>query len=132
MFGYHGKALLVNLTTQEVRWEPLDQEVLLGFIGGIGLGTYLLYRHCPPNVEPLDPANPLIFVCSPLVGSRLTTSSKFAVLTKSPLTGFIGDSLSSSFLATELKKTGCDALIITGKSSSLTLLSINDGQVEFP
>ena len=40
-----------------------------------------------PGVEPFDPANPLIFVGSPLVGTRLTTSSKFAVLTKSPLTG---------------------------------------------
>ena len=77
------------------------------------------------------PANPLIFVTSPLVGSRLTTSSKFAVLTKSPLTGFIGDSLSSSFMATELKKTGCDALIVTGKSESPCLLSIDDGEVKF-
>ena len=65
------------------------------------------------------------------MGSRLTTSSKFAVLTKSPLTGFIGDSLSSSFMATELKKTGCDALIVTGKSESPCLLSIDDGEVKF-
>ena len=77
------------------------------------------------------PANPLIFVTSPLVGSRLTTSSKFAVLTKSPLTGFIGDSLSSSFMATELKKTGCDALIVSGRSESPCLLSIDDGEVKF-
>ena len=131
MFGYHGKVLLVNLTTQDVRWDPLDESVLRNFIGGIGLGTYLLYNSCPPNIEPLDPANPLLFVGSPLVGSRLTTSSKFAVLTKSPLTGFIGDSLSSSFLAVELKKTGCDALIITGKSPFPTLLYIKDGQVQF-
>jgi aldehyde:ferredoxin oxidoreductase len=131
MYGYHGKALCVNLTTQVVQWEPLPEHVLRRFIGGIGLGTYLLYTHCPPGVEPFDPANPLIFVGSPLVGSRLTTSSKFAVLTKSPLTGFIGDSLSSSFMATELKKTGCDALIISGRSSSPGLLFINDGAVEF-
>ena len=131
MFGYHGKALLINLTTREAGWEMLDESVLRRFIGGIGLGTYLLYKHCPAGVEPLNPANPLIFVGSPLVGSRLTTSSKFAVLGKSPLTGFIGDSLSSSFLATELKKTGCDALVITGKSSSATLLSIDNGKVHF-
>ena len=131
MYGYHRRAMLVDLTTQEVRWEPLREEVLRRFIGGIGLGTYLLYRHCPPRIDPLDPANPLIFVTSPLAGSRLTTSSKFAVLAKSPLTGFIGDSLSSSFLATELKKTGCDALVITGRSSFPTLLSIVDGEVEF-
>ena len=131
MFGYHGKALVVNLTDRAVRWDPLEESVLRRFIGGIGLGTYLLYRYCPPNVEPLDPANPLIFVCSPLVGSRLTTSSKFAVLTKSPLTGFIGDSLSSSFMATELKRTGCDALILTGRSPNPTLLSISDSGVDF-
>ncbi len=131
MYGYHGKAMLVDLTTRGVDWFPLTEDVLRRFIGGTGLGTYLLYRFCPPGASPLGPENPLIFVTSPLVGSRLTTSSKFAVLAKSPLTGFIGDSLSSSFLATELKKAGCDALVITGKSASPTLLSIEDGNVEF-
>ena len=131
MYGYNGKVLLVDLTSQAVRWEDLSDQVLQRFIGGAGLGTYLLYTYCPQGIDPLDPANPLIFVGSPLVGSRLTTSSKFAVLTKSPLTGCIGDSLSSSFLATELKKAGCDALIITGRSASPCLLSIDDGAVAF-
>ena len=130
-YGYNGRALIVDLGLRESRRVPLDEDVLRRFIGGSGLGAYLLYKHCPPGVEPLAPENPLIFVCSPLVGSRLTTSSKFAVLTKSPLTGFIGDSLSSSFMATELKNAGMDALIITGKSASPCLLSINDGKVEY-
>ena len=131
LYGYNGRALVVNLTRRTSCWQKLDADVLRRFIGGTGLGAYLLYEHCPTGVEPLSPDNPLIFVTSPLVGSRLTTSSKFAVLTKSPLTGFIGDSLSSSFMATELKKTGCDALIITGKSEQPCLLSIDDGEVDF-
>ena len=131
MLGYHGAYLVVDLTHRSVRWEPLSESVLRRFIGGTGLGTYLLYEHCPPQIDPLDPANPLIFVTSPLVGSRLTTSSKFAVVTKSPLTGFIGDSLSSSFLATELKGTGCDALIVTGRSEHPALLSVQNGRVDF-
>jgi aldehyde:ferredoxin oxidoreductase len=131
MYGYNGKALLVDLTSQVMHWEDLSESVLQRFIGGTGLGTYLLYTHCPQGIDPFDPANPLIFVGSPLVGSRLTTSSKFAVLTKSPLTGCIGDSLSSSFIATELKRAGCDALIITGRSLSPCLLSIHEGAVEF-
>ena len=131
LFGYNGRALVVDLTRQQSHWQTLDADVLRRFIGGTGLGTYLLYTHCPPGIDAYDPANPLIFVTSPLVGSRLTTSSKFAVLTKSPLTGFIGDSLSSSFMATELKKTGCDALIVTGRSESPCLLSIDDGEVKF-
>ncbi len=131
LYGYNGRALLVDLTRRTSRWQMLDADVLRRFIGGTGLGAYLLYEHCPPGIEPLSPDNPLIFVTSPLVGSRLTTSSKFAVLTKSPLTGFIGDSPSSSFMATELKKTGCDALIVTGRSENPCLLSIDDGDVEF-
>ena len=131
MFGYHRKILIVDLTNRQSWSEPLDESVLRRFIGGIGLGTYLLYRHCPPGIDPLEASNPLIFVTSPLVGSRLTTSSKFAVVTKSPLTGFIGDSLSSSFMATELKKTGCDALVVTGRADSPTLLHINEGEVEY-
>ena len=131
MFGYHGRALVVDLTHRDAVWEPLDETVLRRFIGGIGLGTYLLYTHCPPGTDPMSPANPLIFTCSPLVGSRLTTSSKFAVVSKSPLTGFIGDSLSSSFLATELKNTGCDALVIKGRCDRPTLLFVDNGEVRF-
>lgn len=131
MYGYHGKVMLIELGEQSIRWEPLDETVLRRFLGGTGLGAYLLYTYSPPGVDPLSPENPLIFVTSPLVGSRLTTSSKFAVVTKSPLTGFIGDSLSSSFLATELKKTGFDAIVVTGRSPSPTMLAITDDSVEF-
>ena len=131
MLGYHGAYLVVDLTDESVRREPLSENILRRFIGGIGLGTYLLHEHCPPRIDPLDPVNPLIFATSPLVGSRLTTSSKFAVVTKSPLTGFIGDSLSSSFLATELKGAGCDALVILGRSEVPTLLSVEGGRVDF-
>ncbi len=131
VFGYNGKILFVDLSDSSSRWEPLDSDVLRNFIGGAGLAAYLLYELCPPGADPLGPDNPLIFATSPLVGSRLTTSSKFAVAAKSPLTGFIGDSLSSSFLAPELKKTGCDALVITGQAASPTLLVIDDSGVRF-
>ena len=131
LFGYHGFALVVDLTAQTATKQRLDQSVLRDFIGGTGLAAYLLYEHCPPGADPLGPDNPLIFTCSPLVGSRLTTSSKFAVAAKSPLTGMVGDSLSSSFLAVELKRTGFDALVIKGRSPHPTLLAIEDDDVEF-
>ena len=130
-YGYHGVVLVVDLTTRAVHREPLPESVLRDFIGGTGLAAYLLYQHCPPGADPLGPENPLIFACSPLVGSRLTTSSKFAVAAKSPLTGMIGDSLSSSFLAVELKRTRCDALVIKGRADRMTLLSVEDDEVKF-
>ena len=131
MYGYHGSVLVVDLSTRTYRREALDESVLRRFIGGTGLASYLLYTHCPAGADPLGPENPLIFACSPLVGSRLTTSSKFAVAAKSPLTGMIGDSLSSSFIAVELKRTGVDAVVIKGRSEHPTLLVIEDDEVGF-
>ncbi len=131
MYGYHGRVLIVDLSERTSSREPLDESVLRRFIGGTGLASYLLYTHCPPSADPMGPDNPLIFACSPLVGSRLTTSSKFAVAAKSPLTGLIGDSLSSSFLAVELKRTGVDALIVKGAGARPTFLVLEDDDVRF-
>ncbi len=131
MYGYHGRALVVDLTTQTCVERQIEERALREFIGGSGLAAYLLYLYCPPGADPLGPENPLVFCSSPLVGSRLTTSSKFAVAAKSPLTGMIGDSLSSSFLSVELKRTGFDALVIIGRSERTLMLAIEDGDVRF-
>lgn len=58
------------------------------------------------------------------------TSAKYAILAKSPLTGFIGDSLSGSHLAIELKRTGYDALVIHGACADWRMLHVVDGAVE--
>ena len=129
MRGYFGQALIVDLSTGTGRYEPLPDDVLERFIGGVGLGAYLLYRHCPPGADPLGADNPLILVSSPLTGTRLTTTSKFAIVTKSPLTGFIGDSLSSSHIALELKRLGADAVVIQGRAPAWSVLVIDDSDV---
>ncbi|MBV9121065.1 MAG: aldehyde ferredoxin oxidoreductase family protein [Chloroflexi bacterium] len=131
MYGYHGRLLLIDLSTQSWSEESIDAQVLRDFVGGTGLATYLLYRFCPAGIEPLSPANPLLFVNSPLVGTAVTTSSKYTVITKSPLTGMIGDSLSSSHLAVELKRTGFDAIVLTGACPSWTYLVVADGGPRF-
>ena len=122
--GYHGRYLLVDLSTREYSSEELSPEVLIHVIGGTGLGTWLLLEHCPPGVNPLSPEAPLAFVFSPLVGSPLTTSAKFAVMGKSPLTQRINDSLSSSAFAISGKNTGFDAIVIHGRSETPVWLSI--------
>ena len=75
------------------------------------------------------PAAPLVFAFSPLVGSPLTTSAKFAVVSKSPLTDRINDSLASSGFAIAGKSCGCDAIVIVGRAPELSVLIIDDGQV---
>ena len=142
LYGYCGFATVVDLTTGEFRRDPIPEAALRATIGGIGLGTWLLHRYGAPPADrdgdplsdaermrlpdsALEPHNPLIFVTSPLVGTRLTTSSKFAVMTRSPLTGFIADGLSSSHLAVELKRACGDALVITGRCDNLSVLHVD-------
>lgn len=129
MFGYHGRYLRIDLARGSVTAVPLAESVLRRFLGGVGLATYLLHREATPGVEPLSSAAPLIFSLSPLVGTPLTTSAKFAVVAKSPLTDRLNDALSSSHFAIAAKRAGCDALVITGACESPSILIIDDGHM---
>jgi aldehyde:ferredoxin oxidoreductase len=129
MFGYHGRYLRVDLGHGIGDWVPLAEDVLRRFVGGVGLAAYLMHREAPVGIDPLDPAAPLLFCLSPLVGTPLTTSAKFAVVAKSPLTQRLNDALSSSHFALAAKRTGCDALVIIGACSIPSLLIIDEGRV---
>jgi aldehyde:ferredoxin oxidoreductase len=125
--GYFGRALVVDVDGDSATGTPLelDDRVLRSYLGGVGLGTWLLHRLAPPGVDPLAPEAPLAFVFSPLVGTPLTTSAKFAVLAKSPLTGMITDALASSQFAISGKLTGHDAIVVRGRADALSVLMID-------
>src|SRR5260370_1156939 len=129
MFGYHGRYLRIDVCSGCATWLPLPEDVLRRFLGGVGLATYLLHRESPRGVDPLSAEAPLIFSLSPLVGTPLTTSAKFAVVAKSPLTDRLNDALSSSHFALAAKKAGCDAIVIGGACSCPSILIIADGPV---
>src|SRR5438876_1991651 len=129
MFGYHRRYLRIDVSSGSATWIPLPEEVLRRFLGGVGLATYLLHRESRAGVDPLSAAAPLIFSLSPLVGTPLTTSAKFAVVAKSPLTDRLNDALSSSHFAIAAKKAGCDAMVITGRCPAPSVLLIDDGRV---
>ena len=114
MHGYHGSYLRIDLGSGSATHVPISESVLRRYIGGVGLASWLLYREAPAGVDPLSSEAPLVFCFSPLVGTALTTSAKFAVVAKSPLTGFVCDALSSSHFAIEGKHSGVDALVFTG------------------
>lgn len=130
-FGYHGRYLRVDLSAETSESVPIPAEVLRAFLGGSGLGTWILHRESADGQNPFAPSAPLIFSFSPLVGSPLTTSAKFAVVGQSPLTNRINDSLASSGFAIAGKKTGYDAIVITGRSLKPTCLVVEPDGVRF-
>jgi aldehyde:ferredoxin oxidoreductase len=124
--GYFGRALVVDVdgSTATGTTMELDERVLRSYLGGVGLGTWLLHRLTAPRYNPLVPEAPLLFVFSPLVGTPLTTSAKFAVVAKSPLTGLITDALASSQFAIAGKLTGHDAIAVRGRADELSVLLV--------
>jgi aldehyde:ferredoxin oxidoreductase len=107
----------------------LEADELRSLLGGTGLGTYLLLRHLPPQVDPLSDRSSLVVALSPLVGSPFTTSAKFALVGKSPLTDRLCDALCSSSFALAAKRTGYDAFVITGQAPECGVLVVDDCRV---
>jgi aldehyde:ferredoxin oxidoreductase len=128
-FGYHGCYLRIDVSCGGVERVPIAETVLRQYLGGSGLGAWLLLEESRSGPDALAPEAPLIFVFSPLVGSPLTTSAKFAVVSKSPLTDRINDSLASSGFAIAGKRSGCDAIVIVGRAEALSTLVVDDGQI---
>jgi aldehyde:ferredoxin oxidoreductase len=128
-FGYHGNYLRIDASSGRAERVPLSDTVLRQYLGGSGLGARLLLDEGGATADPLSPDAPLIFAFSPLVGSPLTTSAKFAVVSKSPLTERFNDSLASSGFAVAGKRTGSDAILIVGRAADWSVLVIDDGNV---
>ncbi len=128
MHGNFGQILLVELDADRVvaRHVALPESVYRDYIGGVGLGAYLLWHYAPAGVDALAPAAPVIYAFSPLLGTALTTTAKFALLCKSPLTGRICDGLSSSRFALAAKRLGVDAIVIRGALDRLSRLHLDE------
>src|SRR4051795_11271222 len=123
--GYFGRALVVDLADASAEPLPLPEDVLRAYIGGAGLGTWLMHRLAPPRTDPLAPEAPLALCFSPLVGTPLTTSAKFALVAKSPLTGLLNDALASSHFAIAGKLTGHDAIVVRGACAEPSVLLVD-------
>ncbi len=123
--------LKIDLSNRSFEIEEIPGNVIRQYMGGRGLGSYLLYKSVPAKADPLGEKNHLLFTAGPLSGTGFFYSSKANVTTKSPLTGIYLYSICSGILAQEMRKAGFWALDIKGIAESPTYLVIQDGKVEF-
>lgn len=131
MNGFHNRVLHVDLKQRSFAEESIGDAVYQQFLGGKGLGTYLLLKNNQAGVDPLSPDNALIFATGPATDTRVFGSSRYGVFTKSPLTGFYCESYSGGNVAEPLSRTGYDAIIMKGASDKPVYLEITNGQVIF-
>jgi aldehyde:ferredoxin oxidoreductase len=128
--GYNGKILHVNLTDGSTWVEEPEENFYRRHLGGGSVGAYYLLKELKPKIDPLSPDNIIIFAPSVITGAPVPGLSRFSVVSKSPLTGGIGESEAGGFWGPELKFAGYDAVVIRGKSAKPVYLYINEGKVE--
>ena len=127
--SYMGKWLHIDLSTGKSETKQPDPLLIKKYIGGKGLGFALL-EQLAPGPDPFGPENPLIFVNGPFTGTRVQTSARTCVVTRSPLTGSIHDSHCGGYFGPRLKSAGYDTVILNGKSEKPVYIYLNSETVE--
>ena len=128
--SYAGKILKVDLSLGTKRVQELDEGFARKYLGGAGFCSRILYDAIEPGIDPLSPANVLMFATGPLTGTLFPQASRYIVAAKSPLTGIWGESHAAGHWAPELKFSGFDAIVLEGRSPKPVYLWLNDGEVE--
>lgn len=122
-----GKILEIDLSEKRFKTFIPDPDILIKFVGGRGLAGYFLKEHITLNWD--DPDMPILFFTGPLANTPSPFSGFTNVMSRSPLTGTIGDSSVGGFFGTQLKRAGFDGIIITGKSDTLCGIEIHNSKI---
>ena len=129
MYGWTGRILHINLSNKTFRVETPPAALYEKLIGGKGLAGHYLDESI---TLPWDsPDMPLLFFTGPLVDTPSPTSGRMTVMSRSPLTGTVGDTSVGGRLGTQIKRAGWDGIVIRGRSDTLCGIAISDGTVEF-
>ena len=126
---FFGRLLEVDLSSGKIAARTVDEAVYQNYLGGIGLGAYLLFSELKPGTDALSPDNLLCFLPGPFNGTSIP-ASRLNVSFKSPLTGIYGHSQVGGHISNEFKWAGWDGVIIRGKSPKPVYLYIQDDKAE--
>ena len=116
MNGYGGRVLFVDVGSGATRVEPVSEGQARALLGGNGFAARLLLDHVPAGVDAFDPANVVVFAVGPVTDTSVPGNSRACVASKSPLTGLFFDSTFGGRFPATMKRTGWDAIVITGQA----------------
>jgi len=130
MNGVNGKIIRVDLNTQNIKIDEYDRELVKKYFTGSGLAGYFFTSEFDNRVDPGSPENPLFIITGLLTGTPVLAACKTSICARSPLTGIWGEATVGGFWGAELKCTGYDGIIFTGKSKYPVYLWVNGEEIE--
>ena len=129
-YAHAGKLLWVDLDSGQWQAEEIAPDQVRHYLLGSGLAAKILLDRLQPQLELLDPANPLVMINGLLTGTFIPTASRVSVCGRSPLTGIWCESVAGGYWGAELRFAGYDGVAFTGRAEQPVYLWINDGRVE--
>jgi aldehyde:ferredoxin oxidoreductase len=126
-----GRLLRINLNDSSFGEEKIPRGHITRFISARGLGAKYLYDELAPATDPLSPENKLLMLIGALGDTGLQGFSKWAVMSKSPLTGTIFRSISGGNFGVWMKHAGYDLIILEGKAAAPIYIHIDADGVHF-
>ncbi|MDO6353577.1 aldehyde ferredoxin oxidoreductase N-terminal domain-containing protein [Caloramator sp. CAR-1] len=117
------RVLYIDLTNEEYRFE--ERRDLFKYLGGTGVAAKLLEENIKPELDPLDPAQPIIFANGPL-SFVMPVCTKVVATFYSPHTREYGESHAGGRLAMAMRFNNIDAIVITGRAKHPEYLVIDD------
>jgi aldehyde:ferredoxin oxidoreductase len=130
MRGYGGRVLFVDVGTGRCRVTDLDARTARSLLGGNGLAARLLHDTVPAGADPLGADNAVVFAVGPVTDTTVPGNSRACVAAKSPLTGLFFDSTFGGRFPATLKRTGFDAVVLTGRAPSPVYVLVTESGAE--
>lgn len=128
--GWFGRYVEVDLSTKEARVAELSPDLLWRYMGGRGLGSWLVSQQVSPSTDPFSRENLLVFAVGPLTATLVYTSGRVCVVSKSPLTNGLFYSSAGGFFGAALKQAGYDALVVKSAASKPSMIVVDGDVVE--
>ncbi|MBS7622277.1 aldehyde ferredoxin oxidoreductase family protein [Candidatus Bathyarchaeota archaeon] len=129
VYAWVGKFLKADLTHYKTVVES-SEPLVRRFIGGRGVGQWLLFNSLRSGIDPLSPDNIIVFGTGPLTGT-MAPASRMSVDLKNVYTNGVLSSSVGGHIGPELKYAGFDFLVLQGASKRPVYLFVNDGRAEF-
>jgi aldehyde:ferredoxin oxidoreductase len=129
-FGVIGRLLIIDLTSQTISIESINQKHIRKFLGGAGYACRYLIDHIDKDTDPLSEENIMVIMTGPLCGTSAPSSGRFVVCAKSPYTNLWGESNCGGYFGPELKKAGFDGIVIQGGAENPCYITIKDDEIE--
>lgn len=124
--GYTDQSLRVNLSSNEITINPIEEQTKDKFIGGKGYDLWLMWNAVNGDTKWNDPENAICISSGPLGGTPgYPGGGKSIVTAISPLTGAPIDSNVGGYFGPYKKFSGFDAIQLDGKATEDTIIMID-------